>query len=238
MMVTVEESIDLALPAERAYERWTRFDDFPSFMAGVRAVERLDARHLRWTGSVGGPERTWTAALTEDSPGRALAWSSTSGPAHSGVVDIAPLEDGGCRVTLRLDFEAEDAAAAEAARGDLARFGRLAGGAAPAPPEPEVPVPGPEDLVGLPAFDREGAEVGSVAGVHLDPGSGRARYLSLATGALGATRLVPAGGAAYTALWNGVTLPFGADLLSAAPAMAGDGPTPEDERAADAHFGA
>jgi hypothetical protein len=238
MMVTVEESIDLTLPAERAYERWIRFEDFPRFMAGVQAVERVDERHLEWTGSFGGPERTWTAALTEDYPGRALAWSSTSGPAHSGVVDIAPLEDGGCRVTLRLDFEADDAAAAEEARGDLARFGRLAGGAAPAPAEPETPVPAPDELIGLPAFDRDGVEVGRVAGVHLEPGSTRARHLSVTTGALGATRLVPAGGAAYNAVWNGVTLPFRADLLSAAPAMAGDGPTPEDERAAAEHFGA
>jgi hypothetical protein len=238
MMVTVEESIELALPAERAYERWTRFEDFPRFMAGVRAVERVDERHLAWTASFGGAERSWTAALTEENPARALAWSSTSGPAHSGVVDIAPLDDGGCRVTLRLDFEADDGDAAEAARGDLARFGRLAGGAAPAPAEPAAPVPAAEDLVGLPAFDRDGVEVGSVAGVHLEPGSGRAAYLSVAAGPLGGVHLVPAGGAAYSALWNGVTLPFAADRLRSAPAMAGDGPTPDDERAAREHFGA
>jgi len=240
MMVTVEQSIDLALPAERAYERWTRFEDFPRFMAGVESVARLDERHLEWTASFGGPQRTWTAALTEENPARALAWSSTSGPAHSGVVDIEPLGDGGCRVTLRLDFEADDPGAGERARGDLERFGRLAGGGeAPAPAtDPAPAAPGPDELVGLPAFDRDGVEVGTVAGVHLEPDSARARHLSVAIGAFGGRlHLVPAGGAAYTELWNGVTLPFGAEELRASPAMAGDpAPTPEDERAAEEHF--
>jgi ribosome-associated toxin RatA of RatAB toxin-antitoxin module len=240
MMVTIEQSIDLALPAERAYERWTRFEEFPAFMAGVESVERVDERHLEWTAAFGGPERTWTAVLTEENPDRAIAWSSISGPAHSGVVDIEPLGDGACRVTLRLDFEAEDPGAGERARGDLERFGRLAaGGGAPAPAEPPPAVPGAQELVGLPAFDRDGVEIGTVAGVHLAPDSPRARHLSIAIGAFGGRlHLVPAEGAAYTELWNGVTLPFGAEELRASPAMAGDAaPTPEDERAAAEHFG-
>ena len=130
------------------------------------------------------------------------------------MVDIEPLGDGGCRVTLRLDFEAEDPEVGERARGDLERFGRLAGGGG-APPPPAELAQGPEDLVGLPAFDREGVEVGTVAGVHLEPGSARARHLSVAIGTLGRLHLVPAGGAVYTELWNGVTLPFGAEQLRA-----------------------
>ena len=64
-MASITESIELDVPVRTAYNQWTQFEEFPSFMDGVERVEQLDDRHLRWHGEIAGKDEQWTSEITE-----------------------------------------------------------------------------------------------------------------------------------------------------------------------------
>jgi uncharacterized membrane protein len=106
-MTTIEKSIDVDVPISVAYNQWTQFEAFPRFMSGVDSVVQTDDRHLHWNVSVGGVEREFDAEITEQHPDERVAWKSTAGPQHAGVVSFHRLGDDQTRVTLQLDWEPE-----------------------------------------------------------------------------------------------------------------------------------
>ena len=106
-MTTIEKSIDVDVPVSTAYNQWTQFEEFPEFMSGVERVTQVDDAHLHWKVSVGGVEREFDAEITEQHPDERVAWRSTDGPEHAGVVTFHRLSDDQTRVTLQLDWEPE-----------------------------------------------------------------------------------------------------------------------------------
>ncbi len=61
--------------AQQAYDLWRRFDNLPRFMAHLKSVQALDGNRSEWVAL--GPMDTeirWTAEITEDQPGRRIAW--------------------------------------------------------------------------------------------------------------------------------------------------------------------
>ncbi|MDX8151265.1 SRPBCC family protein [Patulibacter brassicae] len=129
-MSTIEQSIDVAV-VTAAYDQWTQFEEFPSFMEGIDEVRQTDDRHLHWRASIAGVEREWDAEITEQHPDERVAWRSTSGQQNAGVVTFHKLDDGHTRIMLQQDIEpsgiAEKAADAlgvieRRAKGDLERF--------------------------------------------------------------------------------------------------------------------
>jgi uncharacterized membrane protein len=106
-MSTIETSIDVDVPVSTAYNQWTQFEDFPEFMTGVDSISQLDDTHLHWNVSVGGVEREFDAEITEQHPDERIAWQSTDGPQHAGVVTFHRLSPEQTRVTLQLDWEPE-----------------------------------------------------------------------------------------------------------------------------------
>ena len=130
-MSTIVESIDVAVPVRVAYDQWTQFEDFPSFMEGVKQVKQHDDTTLEWTAEIAGIERSWRAEITDQEPDTRVAWRSISGAKNAGEVTFQPLGDTMTRVTLQLDVEPEGpletAGAAlgfveRQAEGDLRRF--------------------------------------------------------------------------------------------------------------------
>ncbi|THV24531.1 SRPBCC family protein [Glycomyces paridis] len=106
-MSTITESVDVEVPAATAYEQWTRFETFPSFMEGVESVSRIDDTFTHWVTSIGGVTREFDAAVTELQPWERVAWRSISGPTHAGVISFAPLDDDTTRVTAQMDIDPE-----------------------------------------------------------------------------------------------------------------------------------
>ena len=106
-METIERSIDLNVPVHRAYEQWTRFEEFPQFMEGVEAVRRLDEKRLHWVANIGGTRKEWDAQITEDVPDQRIAWRSEAGEFTAGVVTFEPLGADRTRLTVRLEYEPE-----------------------------------------------------------------------------------------------------------------------------------
>ncbi len=106
-MDKIEKSIEIELPVDVVYDQWTQFEEFPKFMEGVKKVEQLDDKHLRWCADVGGVEKEWIAEILEETPDKRIAWRSTSGATNDGVVTFTPLADTVTRVTLRMAYAPE-----------------------------------------------------------------------------------------------------------------------------------
>jgi uncharacterized protein (TIGR02271 family) len=104
-METIERSIDLHVPVHRAYQQWSRFEEFPQFMEGVEEVRRLDAKRLHWVAKIGGTRKEWDAQITEDVPDQRIAWRSEAGELTAGVVTFQPLEADRTRMTVRFEYE-------------------------------------------------------------------------------------------------------------------------------------
>lgn len=109
MTTTVEQSVTANVPAERAYRHWLRFEEFPAFLEHVEDVEQQDENHYHWRAKIGSREREWDAEIVERIPDKRIAWRSTSGARHAGVVTFHHLERGRCRIMLQLEFEPEGA---------------------------------------------------------------------------------------------------------------------------------
>jgi uncharacterized membrane protein len=106
-MARIEESIDVAVPVETAYNQWTQFEEFPSFMEGIEQVQQVDDTHLRWVAEVGGKREEWDAEITEQHPDERVAWKATGGKGNGGVVTFHRLNDDETRVTVQLDWQPE-----------------------------------------------------------------------------------------------------------------------------------
>ena len=130
-MHTIEESLEIDVPVRTAYDQWTQFEEFPSFMEGVQEVRQLDDRRLAWRAEIMGKEVSWNAEITEQSPDDRISWRSTSGPPQNGTVSFLPKGAAKTLVNLRIDFEPEGAMESTGSalglvtarvKGDLRRF--------------------------------------------------------------------------------------------------------------------
>jgi uncharacterized membrane protein len=107
-MDAIQESIDVAVPVSVAYNQWTQFEDFPSFMEGVEAVRQVDDSTLHWVAEIGGQRREWDAKITEQVPDDRIAWKSLTGTGNAGVVTFHRIAEDTTRVMLQLEFYPQD----------------------------------------------------------------------------------------------------------------------------------
>ena len=109
-MSAVEQQIDVAVPVDAAYDQWTRFEELPSFIDGVDEVRELDETHLLWRASYDGASAEWTCEVLELRPQERIAWRSTSGIMHGGVVSFLRLDEDVTRVMVMAEIDGGDAA--------------------------------------------------------------------------------------------------------------------------------
>jgi uncharacterized membrane protein len=101
----VQESVDVAVPLETAYNQFTQFEDFPQFMHRVEKVEQRDDGHVVWHENIWGIRREWEAEITDQVPNERIAWKSLSGTETTGVVTFHRLSDRLTRIEVNLDFQ-------------------------------------------------------------------------------------------------------------------------------------
>lgn len=105
-MKTLTATKTVHAPADRAYQEWTNFERFPTFMDNVDEVNRLDGDRLKWEAEIGGVEREFETVTTIKHPGEKIAWETTSGDLdHKGSVLFRPLSDASCEVTVTMQVE-------------------------------------------------------------------------------------------------------------------------------------
>lgn len=108
-MATVTQSVDVDVPVSAAYNQWTQFESFPQFMGGVDSITQLDDTHTHWKTSIGGVHHEFDTEITEQHPDERVAWKSTDGTSHAGVVTFHRLSDSTSRVTAQIDWQPEGA---------------------------------------------------------------------------------------------------------------------------------
>jgi uncharacterized membrane protein len=99
----IQRWTDVAVPVEKAYKSWTQFEEFPKFMHRVLDVNQED-NEVRWTEKIWFSTRQWTGEITEKRQNDRIAWKSTSGTQHSGVISFHKLDKNLTRVLVTVDF--------------------------------------------------------------------------------------------------------------------------------------
>jgi uncharacterized membrane protein len=135
-MPKVDESIDVRVPVEQAYNQWTQFEEFPKFMEGIQSVQQLDDGHVKWVAEVRGETREWTTEITEQRPDEKIAWKTIGGEVkNDGIVTFEQLGNDQTRINVEMVVEGESGTENVAGellgvvktqvRGDLERFKQL-----------------------------------------------------------------------------------------------------------------
>jgi uncharacterized membrane protein len=103
-VTTIEKTIDVQAPVSRAYNQWTQFESFPSFMDGVERVRQVNPTRTHWEINIGGVRREFDAEITEQHPDERVAWKSIDGQEHGGVVTFHRLDEKNTRVSLQMEY--------------------------------------------------------------------------------------------------------------------------------------
>ena len=106
-MSTHEHHVDVDVPIRNAYDQWTQFEEFPRFMDGVESIEQRADDMLHWKVNFGGVTREFDTRITEQHPDQRIAWTTTEGQKHAGVVTFHKLTDTSTRVTLQMEYDPE-----------------------------------------------------------------------------------------------------------------------------------
>jgi uncharacterized membrane protein len=127
----VQQSVDVAVPLDTAYNQWTQFEEWPSFMHRLDRVSQEDETNVTFKAKIWGISKEFKAEIQDQRPDDRIKWHVTEGLSHSGVVSFHELAPRLTRIELTLDIEPgsliEKAARGmrhvkRAVRADLKRF--------------------------------------------------------------------------------------------------------------------
>src|SRR5829696_9428073 len=103
--MNIIEDITVGVPVNVAYDQWTQFQEFASFMKGVESVDPTDELNSNWRVKVAKSRRNWKATVTEQIPDRKIAWSTEGAKGTTkGVVTFHPLADDLTQVLLVIEY--------------------------------------------------------------------------------------------------------------------------------------
>jgi len=101
----IQRWTDVAVPVDVAYEEWTKLDGFPGFMHRTLSVKKNGDDKVRWEEKIWFSKRQWEARITDRRKNDRIAWKTTSGMQHYGVVSFHKLDDRLTRVMVEMEFE-------------------------------------------------------------------------------------------------------------------------------------
>ena len=100
------EEIDVGVPITVAYNQWTQFGEFPSFMKKVENVDAQETRHkINFKAQVFWSHRTWEATILEQVPDERIVWQSKGEKGHvDGAVTFHELGPNLTRILVVLEY--------------------------------------------------------------------------------------------------------------------------------------
>jgi uncharacterized membrane protein len=127
----VQQSVDVAVPIETAYNQFTQFEDWPNFMHRVTRVTQDEPEKLSFATKIWGKTKEFTADIETQRPDERIKWRVSQGITHTGVATFHELAPRLTRIEINLDVDPgsliEKAARGmrhikRAVRADLARY--------------------------------------------------------------------------------------------------------------------
>src|SRR4051794_30158390 len=127
----IQQSVDVAVPVQVAYNLWTQFEEWPTFMHRVDSADQVDDATVELSTKVWGITKRFKAEILEQRPDERIEWNVEEGLMHRGVVTFHELAPRLTRIEVSLDVEPESLLekagrgmrfAKRAVRGDLHRF--------------------------------------------------------------------------------------------------------------------
>jgi len=101
----IVESIDVGVPLRVAYNQWTEFGSFPSFMKKVESVEASEDNKLVFKAQIFWSHRTWEATILEQIPDERIVWKSQGKKGHvDGAVTFHELGPELTRILVVLEY--------------------------------------------------------------------------------------------------------------------------------------
>jgi uncharacterized membrane protein len=127
----IQRWTDVAISVEKAYEKWTDFEEFPKFMHRVVNVEEKEENLISWEEKIWFSTRQWEAEIVEKRKNDRIVWKTTQGTSHTGVISFHRIDSRLTRVMVTVDFHPSGMIekmasglrfAKRAVEADLARF--------------------------------------------------------------------------------------------------------------------
>ncbi|HEU5216397.1 MAG TPA: SRPBCC family protein [Gaiellaceae bacterium] len=101
----IQRWTDVALPIDRVYDEFTKFDQFPNFMHRVLNVEQKGPDKISWSEKIWFSSRQWEGRVTERRKNDRIVWTTKGGMQHKGIVSFHKLSDNLTRVMVDMEFE-------------------------------------------------------------------------------------------------------------------------------------
>ena len=104
-VTSIIESIDVGVPVRVAYNQWTQFRDFPSFMKKVENVEQEEDAKLQWRAQVFWSHRNWKSTILRQVPDSEIVWRSEGDKGYvDGAVTFHELAPSLTRILMVLEY--------------------------------------------------------------------------------------------------------------------------------------
>jgi uncharacterized membrane protein len=104
-VTNIVETIDVGVPIRLAYDQWTQFEDFPSFMKKVESVEQESEEQLNWRAQILWSHRNWESTIHEQVPDKRIVWRSKGAKGYvDGAVTFHELTPELTRIVLILEY--------------------------------------------------------------------------------------------------------------------------------------
>ena len=99
----VQQSVDVAVPIETAYNQFTQFEDWPEFMHRVTRLTQEEDNEVSFATKIWTRTRALNAESETQRPNERIMWKVSQGITHTGVVTFHELAPGLTRIELNMD---------------------------------------------------------------------------------------------------------------------------------------
>ena len=101
----IQQSVDVGVPIETAYNQFTQFDEWAQFMHRVTNVSQEDETTVKFSTKIWTRKREFEAKIVTQRPDERIKWAVSQGITHTGVVTFHELAPRLTRIELTMDVD-------------------------------------------------------------------------------------------------------------------------------------
>jgi uncharacterized membrane protein len=116
LRLIIQEQIDVGVPAQRAYDTWSDFGQFDEVFRAIKSADHDDDEggedesgegggEVKFQGKILFSSREWTSEITDQTPGRRIAWKTSGDVDHVGAVSFHELADSLTRIHVEMEYK-------------------------------------------------------------------------------------------------------------------------------------